>query len=49
MKVHVGQLRYTLHLDVNMSNVCAHIFECVLWRENVTSSVLLCMNLIFSN
>jgi hypothetical protein len=44
MEVHVGQLCLTFHLDVK-----AHIFECVLWRENVTSSLLPCINLIFSN
>jgi len=49
MKVYVDQLCYIFHLDINKSNVCAHTFECVLWRYNVTSSVLLCMNLIFSN
>ena len=41
MEVHVGQLCYTLYLDVNVSYVREHICECVLWRENVTSSVLL--------
>jgi len=49
MKVHVGQLCYTLHLDINKNTVCTHTFDYVLWRENATSSVLLCMNLIFSN
>jgi hypothetical protein len=33
MKVHAGQLWYTLHLYVNKSNARAHIFECVLERE----------------